>query len=218
RLPDIRGLTGCIVLLGLVLYPYVYITTRAMFMTQAAGLLEAARTLGAARAAVFWRVALPLARPAIAVGAALALLDTLGDIGASESLGVQTLTVSVYTTWVTRSDLPGAAQIALSMLVVVVAVIALERSGRRRAGYASAMRPRPMQPQRLRGAAGWGVLALVALPVVLGFVAPATHLAIESEQRIVDGNGVSPILWRSTWNTLRIALLATAATLAAGLV
>src|SRR5690606_35629346 len=84
RLPDIRGLPGCIALLGLVLYPYVYIATRAMFMTQAAGLLEAARMLGVGRAALFWRVALPLARPAIAVGAALALLETLGDIGASE--------------------------------------------------------------------------------------------------------------------------------------
>src|SRR5690606_22907217 len=115
RLPDIRGLAGCIVLLGFVLYPYVYMTTRAMVLTQAASLLEAARTLGAGRVALFTRVALPLARPAIAVGAALALLEALNDIGASEFLGVQTLTVSVYTTWITRSDLPGAAQIALAM-------------------------------------------------------------------------------------------------------
>src|SRR5690606_32253701 len=125
RLPDIRGLAGCIVLLGFVLYPYVYMTTRAMFMTQAASLLEAARTLGSGRVALFTRVALPLARPAIAVGAALALLETLNDIGASEFLGVQTLTVSVYTTWITRSDLPGAAQIALAMLLLVVLLIAL---------------------------------------------------------------------------------------------
>src|SRR3546814_1623432 len=89
-----------------------------MFMTQAAGLLEAARTLGASPAAVFRRVALPLARPAIAVGAALALMEALNDIGASEFLGVQTMTVAVYTTWVTRTDLPGAAQIALSMLAI----------------------------------------------------------------------------------------------------
>ncbi|MCR2730910.1 ABC transporter permease subunit, partial [Salmonella enterica] len=79
--------------------------------TQAASLLEAARTLGAGRYGVFFRVALPLARPAIVVGVSLALLETLNDIGASEFLGVQTLTVSVYTTWVTRSDLAGAAQI-----------------------------------------------------------------------------------------------------------
>src|SRR5690606_36381846 len=111
---------------------------------------EAARTLGAGRGALFRRVALPLARPAIAVGAALALLETLNDIGASEFLGVQTLTVSVYTTWVTRSDLAGAAQIALAMLVVVLALIALERHGRRRQRYANTLRPRPMHAQRLR--------------------------------------------------------------------
>src|SRR5690606_38448562 len=116
RLPDIRGLAGCTVLLGFVLYPYVYLATRAMFLTQAAGLLDAARTLGASPSRVFLRVALPLARPAIAVGTALALLEVLNDIGASEFLGVQTMTVAVYTTWVTRSDLAGAAQLALGML------------------------------------------------------------------------------------------------------
>jgi iron(III) transport system permease protein len=217
RLPDIRGLAGCIVLLGFVLYPYVYMTTRAMFMTQAASLLEAGRTLGAGRMALFWRVALPLARPAIAVGAALALLETLGDIGASEFLGVRTLTVAVYTTWITRSDLAGAAQIALAMLVIVLALIALERFGRRRQRYATMQRPRPMQPQRLRGAAALGVLALVSVPVMVGFVAPTAHLAVESWQRIA-GAGVSSTLWSGLWNTVRVAVVATIATIAAGLV
>ncbi len=218
RLPDIRGLAGCIALLGFVLYPYVYMTTRAMFMTQAASLLEAARTLGAGRVALFWRVALPLARPAIAVGAALALLETLNDIGASEFLGVQTLTVSVYTTWITRSDLPGAAQIALTMLVLVVLLIALERYGRRRQRYASTLRPRPMQPQRLRGWAGGCALGLAALPVLVGFVAPTAYLAVETWQRFAGGDGVSPTLWSSAWNTLRVSMLATVVTVAAGLV
>ncbi|NLB57837.1 MAG: iron ABC transporter permease, partial [Gammaproteobacteria bacterium] len=107
RLPDIRSLTGCILLLGFVLYPYVYLTTRAMFITQAASLLEAARSLGASPLRVFMRVALPMARPAIAIGTRLALQETLNDIGVSEFHRVQTLTVSVYTTWVTRSDLQG---------------------------------------------------------------------------------------------------------------
>ncbi len=218
RLPDIRGLAGCIVLLGFVLYPYVYMTTRAMFMTQAASLLEAARTLGAGRVALFTRVALPLARPAIAVGAALALLETLNDIGASEFLGVQTLTVSVYTTWITRSDLPGAAQIALAMLLLVVALIALERHGRSRQRYASTLRPRPMQRQRLRGGMAWLALALAALPVLVGFVAPTAYLLAETWQRLGQGDGVSPMLWSSAWNTLRVAALATVLTVAAGLV
>ena len=142
RLPDLRSIYGAIFVLGFVLYPYVYLTTRALFMTQAASLLEAARTLGAGRVAVFFRVALPLARPAIVVGVSLALLETLNDIGASEFLGVQTLTVSVYTTWVTRSDLAGAAQIALTMLAIVIGLILLERHGRKRQRYANTQRMR----------------------------------------------------------------------------
>lgn len=217
RLPDIRGLAGCIVLLGFVLYPYVYMATRAMFLTQAASLLEAARSLGAGPAAQFFRVALPLARPAIAVGVALALLETLNDIGASEFLGVRTLTVSVYTTWVTRSDLPGAAQIALAMLAVAVALLALERHGRRRRRYAETLRPRPLQPRRLGGAAALAALGLAALPVLVGFVAPTLHLAVDAWQRIAQA-GVSDAVWSAAWNTLRVAVLATLATVGAGLV
>lgn len=217
RLPDIRGLAGCIVLLGFVLYPYVYMTTRAMFMTQAAGLMEAARVLGATPAQVFRRVALPLARPAIAVGGALALMEVLNDIGASEFLGVQTMTVAVYTTWVTRSDLPGAAQIALAMLAIVVALLALERYARRRQRYAVGDRPRPMRAQRLRGGAAALALALGLFPVVLGFVLPAGYLAWEAIERVAT-HGVSPQLLASVRNTVAVALAATVATLAAGLV
>ncbi|HEY4530627.1 MAG TPA: iron ABC transporter permease [Luteimonas sp.] len=217
RLPDIRGLAGCIVLLGFVLYPYVYLTTRAMFMTQAAGLLDAARTLGATPAQVFRRVALPLARPAIAIGTALALMEVLNDIGASEFLGVQTMTVAVYTTWVTRSDLPGAAQIALAMLAIVVALLALERYARRRQRYAAGERPRPMRPQRLRGAAAAFALALGLVPVVVGFLLPAGYLAWEALER-VGRHGVSPQLLASVGNTVAVAMAATLVTLSAGLV
>ena len=216
RLPDIRSLAGCIVLLGFVLYPYVYLTTRAMFMTQAASLLEAARSLGASPVRVFTRVALPMARPAIAIGAVLALLETLNDIGASEFLGVQTLTVAVYTTWVTRSDLPGASQIALAMLAIVVLLIVIERYGRRRQRYASTQRPRPMRPVRLRGAAGGLALALGLAPVLVGFVVPAAHLAWETFERLGNG-GVSPQLLASARNTLLVASAATVATVAGGL-
>ena len=104
----------------------------------------------------------------------LALLETLNDIGASEFLGVQTLTVSVYTTWVTRSDLAGAAQIALTMLAIVVGLILLERHGRKRQRYANTQRMRPMQPRRLRGPAALVAAALGWIPVLLGFVAACT--------------------------------------------
>ena len=126
-----RSLPGAIFVISFVLYPYVYLAARAMFQTQSAALIEVARTLGATRFMLARHVALPLARPALAVGLSLALLETLNDIGASEYLGVQTLTLSIFTTWLNRSSLPGAAQIACVMLLVVIALMALERYGRR---------------------------------------------------------------------------------------
>src|SRR5690606_27775149 len=116
RRPDIRSPSPGILRRGLLLHPSVYLPTRAALRTPAANLIEVSRTLGTRRNAVFRQVAFPLARPAIAVGVALALMETLNDIGASQFLGVRTLTVSVYTTWVNRSDMPGAAQISLAML------------------------------------------------------------------------------------------------------
>ncbi len=218
RLPDVRSLGGATVLLGFVLYPYVYLSTRAMFLTQAAGMLDAARVLGVSRASLFHRVALPLARPAIAIGVALALLETLNDIGASEFLGVQTLTVAVYTTWVSRSDLPGAAQIALAMLLIVIALIALERHGRRRQRYATPQQPRPIQPQRLHGLAALVALLLGLVPVLVGFLVPAAFLLWQSISRLRLEGGLSPQLIASAGNTVSVALVATVTTVLAGLV
>lgn len=218
RLPDLRSLPGAIVLLGFVLYPYVYLSTRIMFATQAASLLEAARILGETRRGVFFRVALPMARPAIAIGVSLALLEALNDIGASEFLGVQTLTVSVYTTWVTRNDLAGAAQIALAMLFVVAFLVLLERRGRKRQRYASNLRARPVQPLALQGSRAWVVSALGWAPVLLGFVAPAIYLGSESIKHLALAGSVSDQLLASAWNTLYVALVATFFTVLCGLV
>jgi len=217
RLPDLRSMSGAIFVLGFVLYPYVYLSTRAMFMTQAANLLEAARTLGAGRFTVFTRVALPLARPAIAVGVSLALLETLNDIGASEFLGVQSMTVSIYTTWVTRSDLAGAAQIALAMLILVVALILLERHGRARQRYASTESQRPMRAERLRGGQALLAMTLGWIPVLVGFVLPALYLVSESIKYLHMTGQVSDQLIASAVNTVLIALAATVITVAAGL-
>ncbi|MBB4105250.1 ABC transporter permease [Allorhizobium borbori] len=218
RLPDVRSMAGCILLLGFVLYPYVYITTRAMFLTQAANLVEVSRTLGVRRSAVFWRVALPLARPAIAVGVSLALMETLNDIGASEFLGVRTLTISVYTTWVTRGDLAGAAQIALAMLAVVIVLLAMERYARRRQRYfATAQRARRFTPQHLGPIAGVAAFAVGIIPVLIGFVAPATYLTVEAAKRM-KVNGISPRLYGETLNTILFAGAATLAVLVFGTV
>lgn len=218
RLPDLRSMPGAIFVLGFVLYPYVYMTARAMFMTQPAHLMEAARMLGENRRGAFFRVALPLARPALAVGLSLALLETLNDIGASEFLGVNTLTVAVYTTWITRSDLAGAAQIACAMLFMVVALVWLERNGRKHQRFGSAQRMRAMQPRRLRGGAAWAATVGASLPVLIGFVAPALYLVWESAKRLRQGGGISQGLVASLGNTLALAAGVTVVAVAAGLV
>ena len=218
RLPDLRSMGGAVFVLGFVLYPYVYLTARAMFMTQPAHLLEAARTLGEGRGGAFFRVAQPLARPALAVGLSLALLEALNDIGASEFLGVNTLTVAVYTTWVTRSDLAGAAQIACAMLGAVLLLVLLERHGRRHQRFGAAQRMQAIQPRPLRGAAAWLATVAASVPVLLGFAAPALYLVAETFERLRQGGGISGGLWSSLLNTLGLACGVTAMAVAAGLV
>lgn len=217
RLPDIRSMAGCIILLGFVLYPYVYIPTRAMFLTQSASLIEAARTLGVSRKGIFWRVALPLARPAVAVGVSLALMETLNDVGAAEFLGIRTLTVSIYTTWITRSDLPGASQLALALLFLVVALVSIERWGRRKQRFASNIRhSRGFEPLVVGKGRGAWLFCLCTLPIVIGFVLPAIYLVVEAIKRIRFA-GVSPRLIGEAFNTVVLASSATVLVLICGM-
>ncbi len=216
RLPDIRSMAGCIFLLSFVLYPYVYLTTRAMFVMQSASLIDAARTLGVTRGGIFLRVALPLARPALVIGVSLVLLETLNDIGASEFLGVRTLTVSIYATWVTRSDLPGAAQMALAMLVIVVSLLMIEGRARRQRRYANdAQHPRPLVARPLPGYRGVLALAVSIIPVLVGFAAPAFYLADAALDR-VRTMGVSSAVFREAMTTVAFSLVATVITIVAG--
>jgi iron(III) transport system permease protein len=218
RLPDIRSMLGAILILGSVLYPYVYLSARHMFLTQPANLIEAARGLGHGPFSLFFRVALPMARPAIVVGTTLALLETLNDVGASEFLGLQTLTVTIYTTWLTRSDLAGAAQIALIMLILVISLIAIERHARRGQRFINTDQSRPMQPRPLR--LGQGLLACLfcLLPVLAGFVVPVMHLSWQTFMRLSQTGTISNILKQATVNTVLIALAVTACTVLSGLV
>ncbi len=215
--PEIRSLGGAIFVMGFVLYPYVYLSARAMFQMQSASLTEVARTLGATPWRLARHVALPLARPALAVGLSLALMETLNDIGASEYLGVRTLTISIYTTWLNRSDLPAAAQIACVMLIAVMALIALERYGRgNRRFFVSERQPRLVVPMTLAGGTGWAAGAACALPVIIGFVIPAGFLLHEVARRGLLV-GFDPDLLRHTASTIALSAAATAVAIALGL-
>ncbi len=214
RLPEFRSLGGAILLFGFVLYPYVYLFVRANFLMQSAEVLEAARILGGSSGRVFVQIAVPLARPAIAAGSGLALMETLGDIGACELLGVQSLTVSVYVTWATRGSVEGAAQIALAMLVPVAGVLLLTYRSRVGRAYVSGT-SRPLAAQQLGPVAGTLAAAACAIPVVLGFAAPAMHLLLLAWARVSD-RGVSPLLLSYAWNSARFAAAATVLAVVAG--
>lgn len=173
--PDIRSTGGVALVLTCVLYPYVYMTTRVLFLMQGRDLGDVARTLGAGPARVLFRVLLPVARPAIVAGVALVLMETINDIGAAEYLGVRTLTFSVYSTWLGRGSLAGGAQVALALLVVVILLLAAERWARRRQRYhhskATAMRRHPTR----RNLSGWRAACATAglsLPLLMGFGIP----------------------------------------------
>lgn len=176
--PEIRSLGGAIAVLSAVLYPYVYLTARASFVQQSMCVLEVARTLGQTSLGAFRRVALPLARPALAAGGALVMMETLNDLGAVQYLGVETLSVSIYVTWLQRSNLPGATQIALVGLVAVVLVLIVERLARGDSRFHHTTgRYRAIAFQDIVGWRGYLAAALCAMPVVIGFIVPFFVLA-----------------------------------------
>lgn len=215
--PASRSLSGAVFVMASVLYPYVYLSARAMFQSQAATTLEAARLLGASATGVFFRIALPLARPAIIVGVALALMECINDVGAVEYLGVRTLTFSVYDVWLNRSDLPGAAQLACVMLAVVFLLMEIERVSRNRQRYdGGRARGRALSPYRLTGRRAWLATAACALPVAIGFVVPVAVLgrfALNRLEMLTD-----PHLLRAILTTATLAGVAALATVAVGLV
>lgn len=176
--PSVRSLEGAVLIMSAVLYPYVYLAARASFVQQSVCALEVARTLGCRSFRTFWAVALPLSRPALAAGVALVAMETLNDLGAVQHLGVETLSASIYATWLQRANLGGAAQIASVMLVLIFVLLAGERMARGGAKvHHTTGRYRAIPFQDIEGWRGYAVAALCALPFVLGFVIPFLQLA-----------------------------------------
>lgn len=179
--PDIRSLGGAIFVLSAVFYPYVYLAARASFVQQSVCTLEVARTLGRTSMGAFWAVALPLARPGLAAGTALVVMECFNDLGAVQHLGVQTLSASIYSTWLQRSNLGGAAQLATVMLTLVVVLFALERLARGGAKiHHTTGRYRAIPFQDIKGWRGYAAAILCALPFLAGFVLPFSVLVSDA--------------------------------------
>jgi iron(III) transport system permease protein len=175
--PDIRTVGGACLVFVFVLYPYVYLLARAAFLERAGGMLEAGRSLGLGPWESFFRVSLPLARPAIAAGASLALMETLADYGAVAYFGVPTFTSGIYRAWFSLGDRVAAAQLAALLLGFVALVLFVERVTRGRARFHNTTaRNRPHPGYRLRGFKAIGAFVACLLPLALGFLVPAGTL------------------------------------------
>ncbi|WP_299983733.1 iron ABC transporter permease [uncultured Ruegeria sp.] len=186
--PEIRSTEGAAVMLILVLYPYVYLLARAAFLQQSATAFLAARALGNGPWHAFWRVSLPMARPAIAGGVLLAVMETIADFGTVAYFGVQTFATGIYTSWFSMADRAAAAQLALCLLGFALVMAMAERTQRGRAKYYQTGKQHAAQPAAdLKGAKAFAAFLLCAIPVLFGFLLPVlilVQMGMDSEQNL----------------------------------
>jgi iron(III) transport system permease protein len=175
--PEIRSLHGAAAMLAFALYPYVYLLARTAFLEQSRSSLEAGRLAGLGAWGIFFRVALPLARPAIAAGTALALMETLADFGVVSYFAVETFTTGIFKAWLSMGDIVAAGQLATCLLGFVLVVLGLERLNRGAARYHDTTPRKAQPPQRLGGIGAAAAFAACAAPVLFGFLLPAAILA-----------------------------------------
>lgn len=213
--PEIRSLEGATLMLGLVLYPYVYLLARAAFLDQSPSLFAVSRSLGHSALSTFFKVVLPIARPAIAVGLSLVLMETLNDFGTVDFFAVQTLTAGLFDTWMNLGNLGGAAQIATTMLIFVVILVTLERYSRRRQQQFAARDNRdPIRRFTMSYPRQLICVAVCAAPVIFGFVIPGVTLGIYAWEYFDES--WNPVFIRNTLNSLFLSGTAALTTLLIG--
>ncbi|MDX1572445.1 MAG: iron ABC transporter permease [Methylophaga sp.] len=205
--PQIRSLNGAVLMLTLVLYPYVYLLSRAAFLNQSLCVLDVSRTLGNGPWRTFFSVALPLARPAIIAGLSLALMETLADYGTVQYFGVSTFTTGIFRTWFGMGSAAAAAQLAAGLMVFVFALIVLERYSRRRARYHhTSRRHQDLRRHHLTGGKAWLAFLFSFSVLLFGFLLPAGQLlswTVSVADEVIDARFLQMLL-----NSLQLATLA----------
>ncbi len=215
--PEIRSIESAAFVLTMALYPYVYLLARAAFREQSVCALEVGRALGCGPWGVFWRVGLPLARPAVAAGMAIVAMETMADFGAVDFFGVLTLTRGIFAIWLDTHNAGGAAQIAMVILGFVLALLLVERFGRRgRRFHHTSRRYRPIQRADLGPWKRWIVTALCAAPVVFGFLTPTLTIGWHATSHLAQW--AEPEFWRAVMHTGALALSAAVIACAIGTV
>jgi iron(III) transport system permease protein len=215
-LPEVRSLGGAVLVFVVTLYPYVYLLARAALAERATLLMEAARLLGAPLKRRIKTIALPLARPAIAAGVALALMETLADFGVSSYFGIQTFAAGIYKAWLAMDNRIAAAQLAVSLLVIVAVLLKLERHAQRKMRFAASKGARAgsaeARPVALRGKRLLAAWLVCGTPVLLGFVLPVLFML----RPLMDGlhSADAPLPWAAfggwAFNSVKLATIAAA--------
>ncbi len=214
---EVRSEWAAAAVLAFSLYPYVYLLVRAALREQAGGALEVGRALGLGPMALFWRLGLPMLRPALAAGTALVMMETVADFGTMQHFGVQTLTTGVFSTWLGQGNVGGAAQIALIILGLIAVLFGLESASRRGARFHGQGRShRPLTPRQLRGWRAGLALTAASLPFAFGFVLPVVVMAALSLSS--PSVWVKPGLFDAALNTFFVAGIAATVTVAAAVV
>lgn len=214
--PDVRSLPGAIVVFTLTLYPYVYLLVKTALREQASRPMEAARLLGATKTRQVLTIALPMARPAIAAGVALALMETLADFGVSSYFGIQSFSAGIYKAWLSMDAPLVAAQLASVLLVTVLLLLQLEKHAQSKQRFfttRSAGAKLSRETTSARSHKAWALLAVGCIPVGLGFVLPSAILLWHwlSDPQMAD----TQRYWQWGWNSLKLAAIT--AVLAVGL-
>ena len=215
--PEVHSMGFAILVLAAAYYPYVYLLARAAFREMSGSTYEVAQALGTGRWGRFWRVGLPLARPAIAAGVALALMETVADVGTVQHFAVQTLTTGVYSVWFNGNNAGGAAQLSGVILALILTLLAVERQARNQARFHRPSRSaRPVMPVDLHGVRAWAAAVCCGLPFTFGFVLP---VAVMSDHALRKPQvWLMPGLGAAILNTLIVGGLAAVVTVTAALV
>jgi len=205
--PEIRSLNGAAIVISLVLYPYVYLLARVAFLQRSATLFDAARTLGATPSKAFWRIALPSARPAIAGGLALVLMETLADFGVVDYFGVPTFSTGIFRTWFALGEKAAAMKLAAMMFFFVIILVFLEKYNRKDVQSSALARDAALNPIQLKSWQGMLAAFTCLLPVLFGSLIP---IFILIKLAITKGDPMLGFKFNGfVFNSLKVAIIAT---------
>ena len=214
---EIRSFGAASFVLTMALYPYVYLLSRAAFREQSGAVEEVAQSLGSHAFLRFWKIGLPLARPAIAAGTAIVMMETINDFGAVDYFAVQTLTTGIFSVWLEGSNAGGAAQLATLGLCLIIVLVLLEKNGRHKMRFFSlSTHHRPILRQKLRGRHAVFASVFCFLPVLFGFIIPTLVLALHAVRKLDYWKDAD--LYAALWNTVFVGAIAAFFTVIAGLV